>query len=180
MALTPRRRSLVRKVMTKSIASSTAQQYERRWTQWTDYCHLHNLPIYRPELENLLGYLAVVSEHSSVNVVYHHISAINHYHRVELLPPPSDHELVCTFMRGLKRLELEKNLPNISRAKPITPDILRKLSDLTNGNFSFVTYFYLFVHSYILYFSSTLSPPASHHLEDIRLLLLPLKMGRYP
>lgn len=104
------RRSLVRRIIAKSVAPSTLQQYQRRWNQWTEHCHTQGVPLYRPSLPHLLGYLATISETSSVNVVYHHLSAINYFHRVELLPAVTDDELVGIFMKGLKRMELERNL----------------------------------------------------------------------
>jgi len=106
-------------------------QYARRWAQWTDYCHLQNLPLYRPDIQHFLGYLATISEQSTVNVVYNHLSAISYYHRIELLPSPSDNEHVTMFMRGLKRIELENAPQPVSRAKALTPEVLLKLATLS-------------------------------------------------
>jgi len=119
--------------LSKSIAPSTEIQYQRKWNQWTDYCHRNELPLYRPEIAQLLDYLALISETSSLNVVYTHLSAINHYHRVELLPSVSDNEHVSAFMRGLKRVELENLPPRVTRAKPMTPEVLLKLANLVQN-----------------------------------------------
>jgi len=118
-----------------------------------EHCHAHDLPLYRPSMPHLLGYLAMVSESSSVNVVYHHISALNYFHRVELLPAVSDDELVSIFMRGLKRMELEKEPPSITRAKPMTPEVLLKLVALVDDGISlknFRTVWRIFICYYCL------------------------------
>jgi len=144
---------LVRRIIAKSVAPSTLQQYQRRWNQWTEHCHTQGVPLYRPSLPHLLGYLATISETSSVNVVYHHLSAINYFHRVELLPAVTDDELVGIFMKGLKRMELEKEPPAITRAKPMTPDILLKLAALVDGDITlrnFRTIWRIFVCYYCL------------------------------
>lgn len=89
---------------------------------------------FEPSLEQFIGYLAHLGERNSTNVVYNHLSAINYYHRLELLSSPSHNEHVTMFMKGLKRLERERNPQRVTRARPLTPEILSKVRVYLENN----------------------------------------------
>lgn len=101
-----------------------------------------------------MEYLSIVSETGSVNVVYSHLSAISFFHKVELVKSPTEDSAVSMFMKGLKRIELETRPVKVTRARPITPEIIEKLIRLLDEDSNLIvwrTVWRIVVCYYLLY-----------------------------
>jgi hypothetical protein len=133
-------------MMENSLAESTRKQYDGPWNTYRQFCQAQNLePLgesanqlsiysYRYFIQHitfpecgatgLISYLGYVHTqlNGSVATAYRHLSAVAFNYRLNGRVSPTEDARVGMYMKGLKRLNVNKP---VIRATPMTPDVLK-------------------------------------------------------